>query len=130
MDNNNSNSGGDNGFTTPPLKTSSTTIDEKIFDAFIDEYLKQDGVFLLRIVKKNSNDIVVGELVCALWDHFKRYPKFQPIPMNSMLNGHDLDHDLMHKEKQAQLQQQQQQQHHQNGSVIIPNGGNGGYHNL
>ena len=56
--------------------SSSTTIDAKIFDAFLYEYLKHDGVFLLRIVKKNTNDIVVGELVCALWDHFKRYPRF------------------------------------------------------
>lgn len=56
--------------------SSSTLIDGKILDAFLYEYLKHDGVFLLRIVKKNSNDIVVGELVCALWDHFKRYPRF------------------------------------------------------
>jgi hypothetical protein len=56
--------------------SSSTLIDAKILDAFLYEYLRHDGVFLLRIVKKNTNDIVVGELVCALWDHFKRYPKF------------------------------------------------------
>ena len=52
--------------------SSSTTIDAKIFDAFMFEYLKLDGVFLLRIVKKNTNDIVTGELVCALWDNFKK----------------------------------------------------------
>jgi hypothetical protein len=56
--------------------SSSHLIDGKILDAFLFEYLKHDGVFLLRIVKKNTNDIVVGELVCALWDHFKRYPRF------------------------------------------------------
>lgn len=56
--------------------SSSTLIDGKILDAFLYEYLKQDGVFLLRLVKKNTNDIVVGELVCALWDNFKRYPRF------------------------------------------------------
>jgi hypothetical protein len=56
--------------------TSSSFVDNKIFDAFMFEYLKQDGVFLLRIVKKNTNDLVVGELVCALWDHFKSSPKF------------------------------------------------------
>jgi hypothetical protein len=33
-------------------------------------------VFLLRIIKKNTNDIVTGEVVCALWDNFKRYPRF------------------------------------------------------
>jgi hypothetical protein len=69
--------------------SSSTTIDAKIFDAFLYEYLKQDGVFLLRIVKKNTNDIVVGELVCALWDNFKRYPRF------AMQSNTD---DSMHKD--------------------------------
>lgn len=56
--------------------SSTTLIDGKLLDSFVFEYLKQDGVFLLRIVKKNTNDIVVGELVCALWDNFKRYPRF------------------------------------------------------
>lgn len=54
----------------------SAVIDQKIFDAFLFEYLKQDGIFLLHIVKKSTNDIVTGELVCALWDNFKRYPRF------------------------------------------------------
>jgi len=55
---------------------SSTASDNKLFEAFVFEYLKQDGVFLLRIVKKNTNDIVTGELVCSLWDNFKRFPRF------------------------------------------------------
>lgn len=76
--------------------SSSTTIDAKIFDAFLYEYLKQDGVFLLRIVKKNTNDIVVGELVCALWDHFKRYPRF------AMQSGTD---DSMHKDTEKLVNQ-------------------------
>lgn len=56
--------------------SSSTLIDGKILDAFLFEYLKADGVFLLRLVKKNTNDIVTGELVCALWDNFKRSTRF------------------------------------------------------
>jgi len=56
--------------------SSSTLIDGKVLDAFLYEYLRADGVFLLHLVKKNSNDIVTGELVCALWDNFKRYPRF------------------------------------------------------
>jgi len=68
--------------------TSSTTmIDVKILDAFLYEYLKHDGVFLLRIVKKNTNDIVTGELVCALWDHFKRYPRFAMPPQHHQHGG-------------------------------------------
>jgi len=67
---------GNHHYSSSNTTSSSTTIDEKVFNAFLYEYLKQDGVFLLHIVKKNSNDIVVGELVCALWDNFKRYPRF------------------------------------------------------
>lgn len=75
--------------------SSSHTIDTKLFEAFIFEYLKQDGVFLLRIVKKNTNDLVVGEIICALWDNFKRYPKFiqngdDSISKDDKLSGENL----------------------------------------
>jgi hypothetical protein len=30
---------------------------EDIFADFVNDYLKQDGVFILRIVKKNTNDL-------------------------------------------------------------------------
>jgi len=56
--------------------SNSTLNESKVLDAFLYEYLRLDGVFLLRIVKKNTNDIVVGELVSALWDNFKKYPRF------------------------------------------------------
>lgn len=69
--------------------SSSTMIDIKILEAFLFEYLRHDGVFLLRIVKKNTNDIVVGELVCALWDNFKRYPKFAAIQSHHAPSGDD-----------------------------------------
>jgi innexin len=72
--------------------SSSSIVDSDIFKAFLYEYLRQDGIFLLRIVKKNSNDIVVGELVCALWDNFKRNSKFQSMVMNAHTD------DSMHKE--------------------------------
>jgi hypothetical protein len=43
---------------------------------FVLEYLKQDGVFLLRIVKKNTNDLIVGELITSLWGQYKRNNRF------------------------------------------------------
>ena len=36
---------------------------------FLD-YLKQDGVFILRLVGHNTNAITVTEFVCDLWDKF------------------------------------------------------------
>jgi innexin len=88
--------------------SSSTMIDVKILEAFLFEYLKHDGVFLLRLVKKNTNDIVTGELVCALWDHFKRYPKF------AIQNNHGDDSMNKETEKLTALNQ--------------PNGDTNGYH--
>lgn len=41
------------------------------FNNFIFSYLKSDGVFMLRLIKKNTNDILVGELISALWCNFK-----------------------------------------------------------
>jgi hypothetical protein len=51
---------------------------------------------LLRIVKKNSNDIVTGDLVCHLWDNFKRCPRFA---VQSHHHHHQGD-ESMHKEQE------------------------------
>ena len=40
--------------------------------AFCDKYLRQDGHFVLRMIGKNTNEVVVGEMIAALWEHFGR----------------------------------------------------------
>ncbi|XP_067931193.1 innexin unc-9-like [Watersipora subatra] len=40
--------------------------------AFCDKYLRQDGHFALRMIGKNTNEVIVGEMIVALWDHFGR----------------------------------------------------------
>ncbi len=35
---------------------------------FVKNYLQRDGVFLLRMVSRNSSDLVAAELVAMLWD--------------------------------------------------------------
>jgi len=88
--------------------SSSTTIDAKIFDAFMFEYLKLDGVFLLRIVKKNTNDIVTGELVCALWDNLKRYPRFA------------MQHNHHHADESMQKETEKLNMNQPNGDGLTP----------
>ena len=44
---------------------------EDRYEDFVNHYLKQDGVFILRIVKKNTNDFIVGELISALWKNYE-----------------------------------------------------------
>lgn len=54
----------------------STEFRKDMLDAFVFEYLRADGLFLLRIVKKNSNDLVVSDLIASLWEQYKRSVKF------------------------------------------------------
>ena len=44
--------------------------DKKHLSGFVDEYLRQDGVFVLRLVGHNTTAITVTEVVCGLWDHY------------------------------------------------------------
>ena len=40
--------------------------------AFCEKYLRQDGHFVLRMIGKNTNEVVVGEMIAGLWDYFGR----------------------------------------------------------
>lgn len=40
--------------------------------AFVDSYLRQDGVFILRLVAQNAGELVASEIVEKLWQMFKR----------------------------------------------------------
>ena len=55
-------------------KLSESGSDKKKCSEFIDKYLKQDGVFILRLIGHNTNAITVTEFVCSLWDNFKSKP--------------------------------------------------------
>ena len=46
----------------------------KRVDDFVDHYCRQDGLLLLRIIKKNTNNVIAGEVVCALWNNWKVLP--------------------------------------------------------
>ena len=48
------------------------TFDRKLFHTFANKYLKVDGVLVLRLVAMNTNDVIMGEIIFALWDSFKR----------------------------------------------------------
>ncbi|XP_013415377.1 innexin unc-9 [Lingula anatina] len=52
--------------------SSTSTGDGKLVRKFITRYLRPDGAFILNLVGRNTNDIVIGELVAALWEKFKK----------------------------------------------------------
>lgn len=48
--------------------------DRKLSYKFAERYLRQDGVFVLKLVAKNSTDLVVADIVSALWDNYRNKP--------------------------------------------------------
>jgi len=49
----------------------------KRIDEFVNHYCRQDGILLLRIVKKNTNNVIAGEVICALWNNWKVQPQIR-----------------------------------------------------
>lgn len=48
-----------------------TGFDKKLCQKFADEYLRDDGVFVIRVISKNSTDLVATDLVDKLWKQYK-----------------------------------------------------------
>jgi hypothetical protein len=44
--------------------------DDELVRRFVVEYLRQDGVLVLRLLNANVNSIIVAEFVADLWEHF------------------------------------------------------------
>jgi len=49
--------------------------DRKLSQKFAELYLRQDGVFVLKLVAKNSTELVVADIIAALWDNYKSKPQ-------------------------------------------------------
>jgi hypothetical protein len=49
----------------------STGFDRKLARKFADDYLRNDGIFVLRVIEKNSSGMVLCDLVISLWKLFK-----------------------------------------------------------
>lgn len=45
--------------------------DKKMAAKFVTQYLRQDGVLILRLLGINCNDLVVGELISELWNTYR-----------------------------------------------------------
>lgn len=52
--------------------------DLKLVKKFADEYLRDDGMFVLRVVSKNTSELVLIDLVNSLWDLYRESP-FTPL---------------------------------------------------
>ena len=48
--------------------------DKKRLRRFVGEYLRPDGVLVLRLMALNTNEIVVAEVIAELWEYYKSNP--------------------------------------------------------
>ncbi|XP_076443340.1 innexin unc-9-like [Babylonia areolata] len=57
--------------------------ERKLFKTFVSDYLRDDGIFLLRSVGNNSSDLILLDLVQAMWTTFKKRaePPVEYFPM-------------------------------------------------
>ena len=53
--------------------------DKKICRQFADEYLRDDGLFVLRLVARNSNAILLTDLVMNLWGIYREKPSVKKL---------------------------------------------------
>jgi len=65
-----------------------TAEDKKLCKRFADQYLRDDGIFLLRIVEKNSNDILLTDLVNKMWEIYINKPMIKK-ELDGEKNGGD-----------------------------------------
>ena len=46
---------------------------------FVNKYLKQDGVFLLRLIGQNTSNICVTGITCGMWEKWLEHKKSNSI---------------------------------------------------
>ncbi|XP_046563542.1 innexin unc-9-like [Haliotis rubra] len=51
--------------------------DRKLARKFAEQYLRSDGIFVLRVVGKNTNEIVLGDIIQNLWRLYKNNPMME-----------------------------------------------------
>lgn len=60
-----------------------SALDRQQVSKFYDTYLRQDGVFLLRLIAHNTNNITTTEIVCSLFDKWKTWEKTKALEGSS-----------------------------------------------
>lgn len=53
------------------VKRKTEALEVRSIRHFVEDYLRPDGVFVLRVISKNTNDIITTEVIGALYDYYK-----------------------------------------------------------
>ena len=65
--------------------------ERRVLKEFTAKYLKDDGVFVLRIIARNTNDILLADIVTQLWQIYRdKRSKRRGSGVTSEVRGHDV----------------------------------------
>lgn len=54
------------------VKQETAPLEVKAIRGFVNDYLRPDGVFALRVLANNTNDVVTAEIIAAMFSYYKR----------------------------------------------------------
>ena len=54
---------------------------------FVTNYLRHDGVFMIRLVDRNSSGVLAAEILCGLWDNFIADRRLVEITQRGVASG-------------------------------------------
>lgn len=53
-------------------------LDRRHIACFADEYLRHDGIFCLRMLSSNTNDVIAAQVIAHLWNNYKLHHSDSP----------------------------------------------------
>ncbi|KAK3082805.1 hypothetical protein FSP39_005901 [Pinctada imbricata] len=75
----------------PEIRDNFSKTDKALCREFAENYLRNDGVFLLYMIAKNATDLVVTDLVYEMWNIFKKKVKHPRGENNFPNNANNID---------------------------------------
>ncbi len=71
-----------------------TDFESQLSVDFVENYLRADGVFVLRLISHNTNNLTSTEIICALWDQWRDGTPFtKETPSTTPLMADDFPED-------------------------------------
>jgi hypothetical protein len=66
-------------------KNLSDSENRTLFKKFVNHYLKEDGVLALRLLSRNSQDLIVSEIINNLYELYRKQQRQQLIQLSKKL---------------------------------------------
>lgn len=70
-------------------------ISRQVLHDFVCNYLRQDGTLVLHMIEDNTNNVIVAEIVGALWHLYKRQRKQKSLLEEKFMSDYSLHHRVV-----------------------------------